>query len=295
MRLIVAFVPVFLAAAAALVRPAAADFNSAVAAYAQGDFTSAFQEFLELARQRDVMAQDIVAMMYHRGNGVPKDDVQAYLWLDLAARAGDRDAAKFRDEMIVPSMTPPDLARAKELSRNSPLAQDGAPTSLAATPHRDPESAGEPPASPRSEQPASSPADPSPPPEAEKSASSDSTASSDPVAAPSSPMASTSPAAPSIAPSRGAAKSSAKRRWAVQVVAVPGKPEAQREWRRLRSRNPDLLRGLTPTVERAGTDTARGSYYRVRVGAWKDKQAPDVLCGKLKRRGERCLVLQRLS
>ncbi len=79
------------------------------------------------------------------------------------------------------------------------------------------------------------------------------------------------------------------------MVAVQGKPEAQREWRRLRSRYPDLLRGLTPTVEHTGPDAAHGSYYRVRVGAWKDKQAPDVLCGKLKRRGERCLVLQRLS
>ncbi len=295
MRLAVAFAPVLLAAAAALVRPAAADFNSAVAAYAQGDFTSAFREFLELAKQRDVMAQDIVAMMYHRGNGVPKDDVQAYLWLDVAAHAGDRDAAKFRDEMIVPSMTPSDLARAKELSRNSPLDQEGAPSPLAAAPHRDAESAVEPPVSLWTEQPVSSRADPSPPPEAEKSASSDSAASSDPVAAPSSPTASAGPAAPSVAPSRGAAQPSAKRRWTVQVIAVQGKPEAQREWRRLRSRYPDLLRGLTPTVERAGPDAVRGSYYRVRVGAWKDKQAPDALCGKLKQRGERCLVLQRLS
>ena len=281
MRLTVALAPIFLAAMAASVRPAHADFNSAVAAYAQGNFRSAFQDFLELAKQRDIMAQDIVAIMYHRGNGVPKDDVQAYMWLDLAAHAGDPDAAKFRDEMIAPDMTPSDIAKARELSKSSPLYQEDAPGPLVESPHRDAESPAEP-APPRTEQLALAQVDETPSSELQQSS-------------PPNPAASADPLATRALPSHAAAQRSARHHWTIQVVAVQGKPEAEREWQRLRNRYPDLLRGLTPTVERAEADAMHRSYYRVRIGAWKDKQAPDAICSKLKQRGERCLVLQRLS
>jgi len=294
MRFCAAFTAVYLATAAH-VGPAAADFNAAVAAYAQGDFGSAFHEFLALANQRNVMAQDIVGMMYHRGNGVPKDDVQAYFWLDQAASAGDRDAAKFRDEMVVPKLTPSDLARAKELSRKSSLHEEGAPTPAAVTPQRGTESPTEPPASPPTEESTSSRPDQLPPSETEKSALSEPAASVDPVEAPSSPAAAPGPAAPVVAHNQASTQPAGKRRWTVQLISAQGKPEAERAWRHLRTKHPDLLRGLTPRVERAATDSPHPSYYRVRVGAWKDKQAPDLLCGKLKQRGERCLVLQRLS
>ena len=37
--------------------------------------------------------------MYHEGLGVGKDDVRAYMWLELAARQGYEEAAAKRDEI----------------------------------------------------------------------------------------------------------------------------------------------------------------------------------------------------
>lgn len=281
-RLIIAFATMSWAALAAIAWPAHADFNSAVAAYAQGNFTAAFQDFLELAKQRDIMAQDIVGMMYHRGNGVQKDDVQAYMWLDLAAHAGDPDAAKFRDEMVAPDMTPSDIAKARELSKSSPLFQEHASSPVAASPHPSDEPRVQPPATAAVEQAASPQVDQLPSSETQQSSSPPPTDSADPLAS-------------RASPSHVEAKRDAKRHWTIQIAAVQGKTDAKREWQRLQKRYSGLLRGLTPTVERVEPDAKHGSYYRVRVGAWTDKQAPDALCSKLKQRGERCLVLQRLS
>ena len=37
--------------------------------------------------------------MYAEGEGVPKDDVQAYVWSSLASAQGYKDAKKFRERV----------------------------------------------------------------------------------------------------------------------------------------------------------------------------------------------------
>lgn len=81
----------------------------------------------------------------------------------------------------------------------------------------------------------------------------------------------------------------------MQLAAMPDEPQAQREWERLRKAYPDLLGELTLMVERVELSDKHQTFYRVRVGNWKDVKAPTALCDKLKQRGARCFVVRRSS
>ncbi len=72
--------------------PAWADFEAGMDAYLRGDYTTALKEFRALAEQGNAPAQNNLGLMYAKGQGVPKDYVQAYMWLSLAAAQGDAQA-----------------------------------------------------------------------------------------------------------------------------------------------------------------------------------------------------------
>lgn len=73
--------------------------------------------YLLAASQGDGRAQDSLADIYDQGlGGVPKDDVQAYKWANLAAAQGVFQAAQRRDE-IASRMTPTKITQAETLSR----------------------------------------------------------------------------------------------------------------------------------------------------------------------------------
>jgi TPR repeat protein len=128
-----------------------------VAAYKQGDFTTAMHELLPLAQHGHAAAQfylgmmsikgwgvpqDAAAaaqwsrraatqglaeaqynlgMMYVRGEGVPQDLVEAYLWFYLAAAGspagGSHDKAVQVREAVAAQLTPEQLAHAQALAR----------------------------------------------------------------------------------------------------------------------------------------------------------------------------------
>jgi TPR repeat protein len=54
--------------------------------------------------------------MYAEGQGVPQDNVQAYMWFTLAGTAGDAANLKNRD-LIAAKMTPDQIAEAQRLAR----------------------------------------------------------------------------------------------------------------------------------------------------------------------------------
>ena len=54
--------------------------------------------------------------MYFQGWGVPKDDVQAYKWYNLAAAQGSKEGSKWRDE-IAKLLNPAQFAEAQRLAR----------------------------------------------------------------------------------------------------------------------------------------------------------------------------------
>jgi len=63
-------------------------------------------------------AQAMLGIMSHRGQGVPRDDVEALKWLTLALRQQppERDAyAVWRDE-IARAITPAQIAKAEQLA-----------------------------------------------------------------------------------------------------------------------------------------------------------------------------------
>ncbi len=72
--------------------------------------------YVKAAERRHAEAQYKVGFMYEKGIGVPKSNVDAYMWLDLAASQGDKIAAKRRDE-LAERMPPAEIAKAQKLAR----------------------------------------------------------------------------------------------------------------------------------------------------------------------------------
>jgi hypothetical protein len=56
--------------------------------------------------------------MYANGEGVPLDNICAYMWLNIAASSGNQDAAENRD-IVAERMTPADISVAEKLARES--------------------------------------------------------------------------------------------------------------------------------------------------------------------------------
>jgi TPR repeat protein len=67
---------------------ARADLYTAVAAYEKKDFPRAFELFRELAEIGHPMAQETLAVMYVRGEGVPRDNVLGYAWAVITQENG---------------------------------------------------------------------------------------------------------------------------------------------------------------------------------------------------------------
>src|SRR5262249_37933969 len=68
---------------------ARADYAAGLRAYDSGDYTTAYMEWLPLAKQGDAKAQHGLALLYETGHGVPvKDDVEAAKWYAAAALQG---------------------------------------------------------------------------------------------------------------------------------------------------------------------------------------------------------------
>jgi hypothetical protein len=78
--------------------------------------TEALKRFLDVARQKNVVAQFRLGSIYHNGYGVPQDDIKAYAWYGIAAAGGIEPAEELRDE-IQGQLTPEELTQARKLSR----------------------------------------------------------------------------------------------------------------------------------------------------------------------------------
>ncbi len=104
--------------------PAWADFEAGWQAHKRGDYATALKEWRPLAEQGVAHAQNVLGIMYSEGRGVPQDDaeavpqndVQAHLWLSLAAAQGYEPARKDRD-ILGKEMPPAQLADAQRLAR----------------------------------------------------------------------------------------------------------------------------------------------------------------------------------
>jgi len=75
-----------------------------------------FTHLFILALQGDADAQFALGTMYHNGQGVTRDYVLSYKWLNRAASGGDETARKALNE-LEKVMTPEQIAEAQKLSR----------------------------------------------------------------------------------------------------------------------------------------------------------------------------------
>jgi TPR repeat protein len=76
------------------------------------DAVKAAEFFGKAADRGKVAAQLNLAFMYQAGEGLPKDLVQAYVWADIAATAGNPDAAKLRST-LERSLTPEQISEGR--------------------------------------------------------------------------------------------------------------------------------------------------------------------------------------
>jgi TPR repeat protein len=71
---------------------ALADFGAAQRAFDKGDYATALNELLPLAKQGNPEAQFYLGFMYEYGRGVPQDSKEAIKWFRLAADQGNSNS-----------------------------------------------------------------------------------------------------------------------------------------------------------------------------------------------------------
>jgi hypothetical protein len=76
----------------------------------------------------------------------------------------------------------------------------------------------------------------------------------------------------------------------VQLAAGKSEASVQKEWAALQKAHPDLLGGLSLTIERVDKGDA-GIFYRLQAGPLADKTAAKPLGTSLKQKGQDCLVV----
>lgn len=99
----------------------ATPLTDGAAAYAGGDFARAMQILRPLAEDGDADAQMFLGFMYHDGDGVPRSNLQAYVWFSLSMSNSELpsqdfdDAARARD-LTAKVMTSAEIKLAREMA-----------------------------------------------------------------------------------------------------------------------------------------------------------------------------------
>jgi TPR repeat protein len=92
----------------------AGPWEDGMVAYNRGDYEPAIKLFRPLAEAGNAKAQNILGVMYRKGEGVTPSSARAYMWFSIAAARGDKQAKASLQEMSK-EMTPADMAQAKEM------------------------------------------------------------------------------------------------------------------------------------------------------------------------------------
>ncbi len=79
--------------------------------------------------------------------------------------------------------------------------------------------------------------------------------------------------------------------WQVQLISSANRSAVEKSWTKL-SKKYTVLQGLPHEIEEADLG-AKGTFYRLKAGAFADRSDADKLCGDIKARGGSCLVKQK--
>src|SRR5712671_1440370 len=102
----------FIGASAALAGP----WEDGMAAYNRGDYLPAIRLFRPLAEQGNPKAQNVLGVMFRKGEGVPKNPVRAHMWFSFAAKRGDAKAkAELRE--VSRTMTAQEISQAEAMAK----------------------------------------------------------------------------------------------------------------------------------------------------------------------------------
>ena len=82
----------------------------------------------------------------------------------------------------------------------------------------------------------------------------------------------------------------AARAFAVQIASLKSEAAARARWSDLNRRHPDLLRGLSLSVDRVASE--KEARYRLRAGPLPDRAAAKRLCDRLTEREIGCLIVR---
>jgi hypothetical protein len=99
-------------------------------------------------------------------------------------------------------------------------------------------------------------------------------------------------AAPQLSPDAVPLPRPAAASFVVQVASVKTAAGAEQEWARLKAALPEIVGDLEPTIDSAQL-TDRGTFYRIRLGPFADREAARALCATLSKAGRDCLVVRR--
>jgi TPR repeat protein len=94
----------------------AGPWEDGMAAYNRGDYMPAIRLFRPLAEQGNPKAQNILGVMFRKGEGVPKNPVRARMWFSFAAARGDAKA-KAELRKVSRRMTREEISQAEEMAR----------------------------------------------------------------------------------------------------------------------------------------------------------------------------------
>ena len=81
------------------------------------DSTAAVMRYRDAAERGEPGAQYKLGAMYQSGKGMPRDDVMAYVWFNLAASAGNLEALE-GGEAVARRLTAAQMTEAQRLVRD---------------------------------------------------------------------------------------------------------------------------------------------------------------------------------
>jgi len=92
----------------------AGPWEDGIASYNRGDYVPAIRLFRPLAEAGNPKAQNVIGVMYRKGQGVAKSSARAFMWFSLAAKRGDAKA-KAELQEVSRDMTQVEILQAREV------------------------------------------------------------------------------------------------------------------------------------------------------------------------------------
>src|ERR1700710_728344 len=94
----------------------AGPWEDGMAAYNRGDYMPAIRVFRTLAEQGNAKAQNVLGVMFRKGEGVPKNPARAHMWFSFAAKRGEAGAkAELRE--VSRTMTAQEISQAEAMAK----------------------------------------------------------------------------------------------------------------------------------------------------------------------------------